>query len=78
MPPVFHRAARVEQHGRAADNLKGEYFITTGSGKFLRNVQDDPEHNIGIVEINDAATAGALCGALRTARARRANSRATL
>ena len=40
--------------GVQADNLKGEYFITTGSGKFLRNVQDDPEHNIGIVEINDA------------------------
>lgn len=76
--PFFTAPREWNSMGVQADNLKGEYFITTGSGKFLRNVQDDPEHNIGIVEINDAATAGALCGALRTARARRANSRATL
>ncbi len=30
-----------------------EYFITTGSGKFFRNVILDPEHSIGIVKIND-------------------------
>ena len=34
-------------------NLKNEYFITTGSGKFFRNVILDPKHSIGIVEIND-------------------------
>ena len=38
--------------GVQADNLAGEYFITTGSGKFFRNVQPDPIHSIGIVEIN--------------------------
>lgn len=38
--------------GVQAENLAGEYFITTGSGKFFRNVQRDPEANIGIVEIN--------------------------
>jgi len=37
-----------------ADNLKGEYFITTGSGKFLENVELEPQKNIAIVEINDA------------------------
>ena len=37
-----------------ADNLAGEYFITTGSGKFFRNVELDPAANIGIVEINEA------------------------
>ena len=31
----------------------GEYFITTGSGKFFRNVEPDPVHSIGIVEINE-------------------------
>ena len=40
--------------GVQADNLAGEHFITTGSGKYFRNVQLDPEHNIGIVEINAA------------------------
>ena len=39
--------------GVQADNLAGEYFITTGSGKFFRNVESDPVHSIGIVEIND-------------------------
>ena len=39
--------------GVQADNLAGEYFITTGSGKFFRNVEPDPIHSIGIVEIND-------------------------
>ena len=39
--------------GVQADNLAGEYFITTGSGKFFRNVELDPAANIGIVEINE-------------------------
>ena len=39
--------------GVQADNLAGEHFITTGSGKFFRNVEPDPVHSIGIVEIND-------------------------
>jgi len=34
--------------------LAGEFFLATGSGKFMRNVKDDPSHSIGIVEINDA------------------------
>lgn len=37
-----------------ADNLAGEYFISTGSGKFLRNVDLEPQNNICIVEINEA------------------------
>ena len=42
------------QMGVQAENLAGEYFITTGSGKYFRNVELDPEHSIGIVEINAA------------------------
>ena len=53
--------------GVQADNLAGEYFITTGSGKFFRNVEPDPVHSIGIVEITKRATAGASSGAWRTA-----------
>lgn len=40
--------------GVQADNLKGEYFISTGSGKFFRNVVLEPQENICIVEINEA------------------------
>ena len=39
--------------GVQADNLAGEYFISTGSGKFFRNVILDPEDSICVVEIND-------------------------
>ena len=40
--------------GVQADNLRGAFFVTTGSGRYMRNVQLDPAYNVGIVEINDA------------------------
>jgi len=40
-----------------AGNLKNEYFITTGSGKFMRNVELSPADNIGIVQLNDQGNA---------------------
>lgn len=40
--------------GVSAENLKNEYFISTGSGKYLKNVMLEPQNNICIVEINDA------------------------
>ena len=55
--PFFNEPREWNKMGVSAENLAGEYFITTGSGKFLRNVQEDPAHNIGIVEINAAGDA---------------------
>ena len=43
--------------GVQADNLRGAFFATTGSGRYMRNVQLDPAANVGIVEINDAGDA---------------------
>ena len=43
--------------GVQADNLRGAFFATTGSGRYMRNVQLDPGANVGIVEINDAGDA---------------------
>lgn len=43
--------------GVQADNLKGAYFLTTGSGKYMRNVSLYPAECLGIVEINDAGNA---------------------
>jgi rhamnulose-1-phosphate aldolase len=40
--------------GVKAENLSGEYFITTGSGKFMRNTILNPADSFGIVEINAA------------------------
>ena len=37
--------------------LAGSYFLATGSGKYMRNVEDDPAHNIGVVEINETGDA---------------------
>lgn len=39
--------------GVQADNLKGQYFLSTGSGKYFRNVILAPQDNICILEIND-------------------------
>ena len=38
--------------GVKAENLAGEYFMATGTGKYFRNMSLDPEANICIVEIN--------------------------
>lgn len=38
--------------GVQAADLGGAFFLTTGSGRYMRNVAADPAHNIGIVEIN--------------------------
>ncbi len=43
--------------GVQADNLANAYFVTTGTGRYMKNVEADPKHNIGIVEINDRGDA---------------------
>ena len=53
----FHEPGEWVEMGVKGENLAGEYFITTGSGKYFRNVILDLEHSIGIVEINAAGTA---------------------
>jgi rhamnulose-1-phosphate aldolase len=39
--------------GVKAANLAGEYFVATGSGKFLRNVALAPQDNLCIVQIDE-------------------------
>lgn len=51
--PYFTKPREWTEMGVTADNLAGEYFITTGSGKYFRNVVIDPSDSFGIVEIND-------------------------
>ncbi|MBE5787878.1 MAG: rhamnulose-1-phosphate aldolase [Clostridiales bacterium] len=54
MKPFFNETPRpwVEM-GVTGENLAGEYFIATGSGKFFRNVITDPEDSVCVVEINE-------------------------
>jgi rhamnulose-1-phosphate aldolase len=42
---------RVLPIGEKIADLAGQYFLVTGSGKYLRNVQLDPEENLGLIEV---------------------------
>ena len=55
--PFFHAPGPWTAMDVQADNLAGEYFITTGSGKYFRNAEPDPAHSLGIVEINGESSA---------------------
>lgn len=39
------------------ENLANDYFLVTGSGKFLRNIMLDIESNCGIVQLNQTGNA---------------------
>jgi len=55
MKPFFDAEPRPWVNmGVTGENLAGEYFLSTGSGKFFRNVITDPEDSICVVEINAA------------------------
>ena len=54
MAPFFDAEPRPwVAMGVTGENLAGSYFLSTGSGKFFRNVITDPEDSICVVEIND-------------------------
>ncbi len=55
--PYLHNMGEWVPMGVRAPGLAGELFITTGGGKSFRNVEADPPHNLGIVEINDSGDA---------------------
>ncbi|AMC94502.1 rhamnulose-1-phosphate aldolase [Erysipelothrix larvae] len=51
-----------------ASELVGKIFIVTGSGKYFKNVADDPEANLGIVRVgSDGKTLELLWGLLNDA-----------
>ncbi len=39
--------------GFSAPELTGKYFLVTGTGKYFKNVEHDPEANLGIVRLTD-------------------------
>ena len=42
--------------GTQVPTLANEYFLVTGSGKFMRNVVLDPEGNIAIIQVDETGT----------------------
>ncbi|MBE6473673.1 MAG: rhamnulose-1-phosphate aldolase [Coriobacteriaceae bacterium] len=56
-PFFLDEPGRWTAMGVQADNLRGAFFVATGAGRYMRNVQLSPSRNVGIVEINDAGDA---------------------
>ncbi len=49
--------------GFKAEELVGKYFLVTGTGKYFKNVNEDPEANLGVFRIGaDGETAELLWG----------------
>ena len=59
----LNRVIRTIPIGFEAKPLAGKLFLVTGTGKYFKNVQDDPENNLGLFRIGaDGATAELLWG----------------
>lgn len=57
------KVLRVIPIGFDAKELVGKYFIVTGTGKYFKNVEGDPETNLGIIRIGaDGKSAELLWG----------------
>lgn len=57
------KVIRTIPTGFDAKSLIGKIFIVTGTGKYFKNVQFDPENNLGIIRIaEDGTTAELLWG----------------
>ena len=46
--------------GFDAKVLVGKIFIVTGTGKYFKNVEDDPENNLGIIKVAEGGTTAEL------------------
>ncbi len=59
----LNRVIRTIPTGFQANELIGRIFIVTGTGKYFKNIEKDPENNLGIIRIaDDGATAELLWG----------------
>ena len=48
----LHPAEQWQPIGNTVPDLAGEYFLVTGSGKYMRNVEIAPEKNVALIEID--------------------------
>lgn len=59
----INQSVREIPLGFNAEKLVGKIFIVTGTGKYFKNIMDDPENNLGIIKIaKDGKTAELLWG----------------
>ena len=73
MKAEFHFDEAWRPIGASVPNLAGEYFLVTGSGKYLANVPLAPEENIAIARIDESGRTIRWYGDLPRADSRRAN-----
>ncbi len=52
----LNKVIRVIPMGFDASAIKGKIFIVTGTGKYFKNVEGDPENNLGIIRIAENGT----------------------
>lgn len=59
----INKPIRTIDMGFDASVLIGKIFIVTGTGKYFKNIEDDPENNLGIIKVaQDGVTAELLWG----------------
>ncbi len=56
----LNNVIRTIPTGFDAKQLIGKIFIVTGTGKYFKNVEKDPENNLGIIRIADDGTTAEL------------------
>jgi rhamnulose-1-phosphate aldolase len=49
----INEEAEYKSIGAKVSNLANEYFLVTGSGKFIRNISLSPEDNVGLIKIDE-------------------------
>ncbi|MCD8221766.1 MAG: rhamnulose-1-phosphate aldolase [Clostridiales bacterium] len=52
--PYFHEPGEWREIGTSVPGLAGEYFMVTGSGKYMRNVILDAEDCTAVIELDEA------------------------
>ena len=50
--------------GNTVPGLAGEYFLVTGSGKYMRNVSLAPEENVALIKVDPAGERYGICWGL--------------
>lgn len=56
--------AEFKPIGAHVPSLKNEYFLVTGSGKYMMNVKDDPEDTICVIRVDETGDNYQICWGL--------------
>jgi rhamnulose-1-phosphate aldolase len=52
--PFLNESGESRPIGASVASLAGEYFLVTGTGRYMRNVKDAPEENICVIKVDSA------------------------